>query len=90
MAKYTVCGEQFDSQGMYVDNDRETLFGSVPTEHEQLSKAKSACLGLRTTGDWPDGRPNYWIEDEAGTEVEIDWAEIEETYALAKDLFSMR
>ena len=88
MAKFYVRGEQFDEQGMYVDNDYETLYGTVPTEHDDLAKARAAVLDLRSTGDWPDGRPRYWVEDENGAEVETDWEELETTILLAADLLS--
>ena len=88
MAKFRVRGQQLDANGLLVDNDRETLYGTIPVEHTELSKARAAVLELRTTGDWPDGRPHYWVEDEHGVEVETDWQELEETVRLARELLS--
>ena len=92
MAKFFIRAEQIDEHGHKVDNCYSVLFGEHQVEHDVLSKAIAVCLELRTTGDWPDGRPDYWIEDEAGNIVsnDINWKELEDTMALAKELLSMR
>ena len=90
MGKFFIRAEHLDEQGMNVDNDHETLFGQTPVEHDERDKAVANCLELRTTGDWPETRPNYWVEDEHGEVLDVDWADLEETLALAKDFLGMR
>ena len=87
MPTYTICAEQLDEHGHKVDNCYSVLFGEEKVEHLTLSSAIGTLFTLRTTGDWPDGRPRYWIEDENGDEQDVE--EMIETMALAKDLFKL-
>lgn len=87
MPKYTIVGEQIDEYGHKVDNCYSVLYGEEQVEHLTLASAIATLYTLRTTGDWPDGRPHYWIEDEDGVEQDVE--EMLETMAIAKDLFKM-
>ena len=59
----TIVVDKGDTDGMDYGTMMATFFGEVSPWHDTKKSAQAALRILRTTGDWPDGRPTYWIED---------------------------
>lgn len=59
----TIMVDKAGTDGLDFQGMLGLFFGEISPWHNTKKSAKSALMVLRTTGDWPDGRPAYWIED---------------------------
>lgn len=53
------------NQTLFGDFGNGNAFSGVSREFATRQEAEAALAKLETSGDWPDGRPDYEIEDVA-------------------------
>lgn len=68
--KWTVMVSKGSTDGLDYSGMLGLFYGDVSPWHQTRLSAQAALRTLKTSGDWPDGRPHYWVAE--GYE-EIPW-----------------
>lgn len=67
---HTIMTDIGDTDGLDYAQTIELFFGDITPWHETRAAAEAEKAALQATGEWPEGRPRYWIEQ---GEHEIPW-----------------
>ena len=62
MPQYKIETDGWDQFSNIPDDPESGLFGGPQPAGLTREDAERELARLQSTGDWPDGRPEYWIE----------------------------